>query len=162
MRVLVWNMSHRIESWNSLERLNANIALLNEARGPSEGLGERHALGGERTIGRDGYDRPWATAVVSSFPLREIDDALRSERSCPVMNPTGTMPYFLAAFSNRRRARSRAASSSNETRWNRLSAARTCASSWIGRRRRPWESMYANALSGRLARSRSLSRAICE
>ncbi|MEX2439611.1 MAG: hypothetical protein WD739_06995 [Actinomycetota bacterium] len=63
MKALVWNMAHRIESWNSLEPLNADIALLNEARVPSEGLGERHSFGGQRTIGRDGYDRPWATAV---------------------------------------------------------------------------------------------------
>jgi hypothetical protein len=57
------------------------------------------------------------------------------------MNPTGTMPYFFAAISSRRRAFSLAASSSNLIRSNRPSAARTCASSWIGSRRRPSESM---------------------
>jgi len=57
------------------------------------------------------------------------------------MKPTGTMPYFFAAFSSRRRARSLAASFSNLIRSNRPSAFRTCASSWIGSRRRPSESM---------------------
>ena len=76
------------------------------------------------------------------------------------MNPTGTIPYFLAAFSRRLRARSRAASSSNETRPNRARAARTCASSWMGRRRPPFESMYANALAGSFDRSLLFSRAI--
>lgn len=84
MKVFVWNMAHRIESWNSQERLNADIALLNEARVPSAGLGERDSLGGQRTIGRDGYDRPWATAVVSSYPMREIDDARGSRKGKPI------------------------------------------------------------------------------
>jgi hypothetical protein len=56
------------------------------------------------------------------------------------MKPTGTMPYFFAAFRSRVRVRSRAVSSSKPTRLNRASAFRTCASSWIGRRRRPGES----------------------
>ena len=38
----------------------------------------------------------------------------RSDWSCPVMNPTGTMPYFFAAVSSFFRARSRAGSSSND------------------------------------------------
>ena len=48
------------------------------------------------------------------------------------MNPTGMMPNRFAAFSNRCRARSRAASSSHATRSKRASALRTCASSLIG------------------------------
>jgi hypothetical protein len=80
------------------------------------------------------------TAPVGSVE-KSGDRSLRSDRSCPVMNPTGTMPYFFAAISNRRRAFSLAASSSNLIRSNRPSAARTCASSWIGSRRRPSESM---------------------
>ena len=88
--------------------------------------------------------------------------ALRSDCSWPVMNPTGTIPNFLAAFSSRLRARSRARSSSNLTWPNRASALRTCASSWIGSRRRPRESTYANALSGRSARFVVSSLAIAE
>src|SRR6476469_1617645 len=61
------------------------------------------------------------------------------------MNPIGTMPYFLAAVSSLLRARSRAASSSNLVWLKRASALRTCASSWIGKRRRPFESTYAKA-----------------
>jgi hypothetical protein len=80
------------------------------------------------------------TAPVGSVE-KSGDRSLRSDRSCPVMNPTGTMPYFFAAFSSRRRACSLAASFSNLTRSNRPSAARTWASSLIGRRRRPSESM---------------------
>ena len=67
--------------------------------------------------------------------------ALRSDRICPSMNPTGTMPNRLAAFSRRRRARSRAASFSKATRSNRASAFRTWDSSWIGSDRLPAESM---------------------
>ena len=73
------------------------------------------------------------------------------------MNPIGTTPYFFAALSSRVRASSRAASSSNATWLNRARALRTCDASLIGRRRRPCESMYANALSGRFARSLALS-----
>jgi hypothetical protein len=57
------------------------------------------------------------------------------------MKPTGTMPYFFAAFRSRVRVRSRSASFSKATRLNRARAFRTCASSWIGSRRRPRESM---------------------
>jgi hypothetical protein len=76
------------------------------------------------------------------------------------MKPTGTILYFLAAFRSRRRARSRAASFSKATWLKRASALRTCALSWIGSRRRPRASMYANALSGRRARLPALSRDI--
>src|SRR5262244_2665895 len=62
------------------------------------------------------------------------------------MKPIGTMPYFLAAVSSRLRARSRAASSSKLVWLKRASALRTCASSWIGKRRRPFESTYAKSV----------------
>ena len=68
------------------------------------------------------------------------------------MNPIGTIPYFLAAPRSFLRARSRAASSSKATWVKRASAFRTCDSSLIGRRFRPFESMYANALLGSFAR----------
>jgi hypothetical protein len=67
--------------------------------------------------------------------------AVRSLRSWPVMNPTGTIPCFFAAVSRRLRARSRADGLSNATRSNRDNAARTCGSSWIGSRRCPAPSM---------------------
>jgi hypothetical protein len=51
------------------------------------------------------------------------------------------MPCFFAAFSSWLRARCRAASSSKATWLNRASAFLTWASSWIGSRLRPWESM---------------------
>src|SRR5215467_7930660 len=73
------------------------------------------------------------------------------------MNPIGTMPYFLAAVSSFLRARSRAASSSNLVWLKRASALRTCASSWIGKRRRPFESTYAKAALGSSARVLALS-----
>src|SRR5262245_10623561 len=68
------------------------------------------------------------------------------------MKPIGTIPYFLAAPRRRLRARSRAASSSKATWLKRASALRTCDSSLIGRRLRPLESTYANALLGSFAR----------
>src|SRR5687767_9271969 len=73
--------------------------------------------------------------------------------SCELMKPIGMIPCFLAALSSRLRARSRAASSSKCTWLKRASAFRTCAASWMGRRRFPCESMYAKALSGSCARS---------
>src|SRR3954469_6848531 len=69
------------------------------------------------------------------------------------MKPIGMIPCFFAARSSRLRARSRASSLSNTTWLKRASAFRTCDASWIGSRRRPLESMYANALSGSWARS---------
>src|SRR6185503_5450100 len=73
------------------------------------------------------------------------------------MKPMGTIPYFLAAPRSRRRARSRASSSSNATWLKRASAFRTCGSSLIGSRRRPFESTYAKALLGSFARFFELS-----
>jgi hypothetical protein len=73
--------------------------------------------------------------------------------SCALTKPMGTIPCFLLALSSRMRALSRAPSSSKATWLNRARAFRTCAASWIGRRRLPRESMYANALSGSSARS---------
>src|SRR4051794_28826255 len=69
------------------------------------------------------------------------------------MKPIGWIPYFVAALSSRRRARSRTSSSSNATWLNLARAFRTCDASWIGRRRRACESMYAKAVSGSCARS---------
>src|SRR5258708_5431793 len=73
------------------------------------------------------------------------------------MNPIGTMPYFLAAVRSRLRARSPAASSSNLVWLKRASALRTCGSSWIGKRRRPFVSTYAKAALRRCARVFALS-----
>jgi hypothetical protein len=63
----------------------------------------------------------------------------RSDWSCPVMNPTGTMPYFFAAVSSFFRALARAARPRTHLLEARQ-ALRTCASSLIGRRRFPLES----------------------
>jgi len=77
---------------------------------------------------------------IRSFSTASRSAAELWERSWPVMNPTGTMPYFLAAFSSRVRERSRAASSSNVVWLKRARALRTCASSLMGRRLWPRES----------------------
>ena len=78
--------------------------------------------------------------------------------SCALMNPIGMIPCFFAALSSRLRARSRASSSSKATWLKRARALRTCDASWIGRRRRPRESICAKALSGSFRRSLALSR----
>jgi hypothetical protein len=70
-------MAHKTASWNTLGRVQADIALLNEARVPSKGV-SANLLGGERTEGRDSYKREWAAAILSPHPLREIDDATAS------------------------------------------------------------------------------------
>src|SRR6266581_4614897 len=91
-------------------------------------------------------------SVRTSLARASISPRMRTFCSWPVMKPTGTIPYFLAAFSSFVRARSRAASSSNVVWLKRDSALRTWAWSLIGRRRRPRESMYAKALLGNRAR----------
>jgi hypothetical protein len=55
--------------------------------------------------------------------------SFRCAWSCELMNPIGMIPCFFAARSNRLRARSRAASSSNATCPKRASALRTCEAS---------------------------------
>lgn len=37
MRVVVWNMAHKVASWAALEKLAAHIAHLNEARVQDQG-----------------------------------------------------------------------------------------------------------------------------
>jgi hypothetical protein len=86
MRVVAWNMAHRIASWPRLEELAADIALLGEARVPGRGL-DSAPLGGRKTEGRNGYKRPWAAAVVSPHPLREVKDARASRYGRPVKVP---------------------------------------------------------------------------
>jgi len=87
MRVVVWNMAHRVASWPVLEELAADVALLSEARVPKRLDG--NVIGGESTEGRDGYPRPWASAVVTHrhHELREIDDAHSSRRGQPIDIP---------------------------------------------------------------------------
>jgi hypothetical protein len=66
-------MAHDSRSWDVLDALGPDLALLNEARAPEEN-GER-ILGGRRTLGRDGYKRPWAAAIDARYELCEIHDA---------------------------------------------------------------------------------------
>jgi exonuclease III len=73
MKVVAWNMAHRIASWAVLKELGADIALLSEARVLK--TVKENVIGGVKTEGRDGYRRSWAAAVVSSHTLREIGDA---------------------------------------------------------------------------------------
>jgi hypothetical protein len=72
--VVVWNMQHKESAWEALARLQADVALLNEARVPDAGI-DVNVIGGHHTEGRDDYERPWAAAVVSPHALHEIDDA---------------------------------------------------------------------------------------
>jgi hypothetical protein len=51
MRVVVWNMGHKVASWRVLEELAADIALLSEARVPKGEL-EGNVLGGRKTDDR--------------------------------------------------------------------------------------------------------------
>jgi hypothetical protein len=73
MEVVVWNMNHRLNSWDGLRKLDPEIALLTEALVP-EDVGML-AQGGQRTEGRDGFPRAWAAAIVSKQKLRRIQDA---------------------------------------------------------------------------------------
>lgn len=86
VRVVAWNMAHKVASWTALEQLSADMALLSEARVPEGGL-DANVLGGMNTEGRDGYPRPWAAAVVSPHALREIQDARPSRRGRRVEVP---------------------------------------------------------------------------
>ena len=79
VRVVAWNMAHKVASWGALEQLSADVALLSEARVPDGGL-DANVLGGRNTEGRDGYPRPWAAALVSPHALREIQDARASRQ----------------------------------------------------------------------------------
>jgi hypothetical protein len=85
MKVVAWNMAHRVASWKALEKLDADIALLSEAR-VLKTVNE-NVLGGKKTEGRDRYSRPWATAVVSRHGLREIQDARASRYGRAVKVP---------------------------------------------------------------------------
>jgi len=84
--VVAWNMQHRQASWEALGRLRADVALLTEAKVPSSGI-EANVIGGQRTEGLDGNDRPWSAAVVSASPLRPIDDARASRYGRPIPIP---------------------------------------------------------------------------
>lgn len=77
MKTVVWNMAHKVEGWSALEGLGADVALLNEATPVPVGL---TAVSHGRTVGRDGYARPWSAAVISTYSLSAIDDARPSFR----------------------------------------------------------------------------------
>jgi hypothetical protein len=86
MRVVVWNMAHRVASWQVIDELVPDIALLSEARAP-KGI-QVNIVGGVSTKGLDGYRRSWATAVISGkHPLREVEDAHGSRRGKPIKVP---------------------------------------------------------------------------
>lgn len=72
LRVVVWNMAHKRDAWAALDRLEPDICLLNEALVPQSRRGLWSADG---THGRDSARRPWASAVLSRFPLVAIRDA---------------------------------------------------------------------------------------
>jgi hypothetical protein len=86
MKIVAWNMAHRLDGWDALEALDADISLLTEARVPAGSI-SGHVLGGEETKGLDGFRRPWASAVASAHDIREITDARASRRGRPIDIP---------------------------------------------------------------------------
>ncbi len=71
LTALVWNMEHK-PHWSALDRLEPDVALLNEAVVPDD----RAATWMPRvTTGRDGKLRPWTSAVLSPHELAPVDDA---------------------------------------------------------------------------------------
>jgi hypothetical protein len=72
LRVVVWNIAGNPRAWPALDRLAADIYLLNEAFVPTGRQGEWRSEG---TLGRDGKTRRWTAAVVSSFRSSRITDA---------------------------------------------------------------------------------------
>jgi hypothetical protein len=81
---VVWNMRHHVGNWGAVTALNADIALLCEATPPPKRV--KH-VGLGQTVGRDGYHRPWSTAVVSTRPPFEIADARASRYGRPLNLP---------------------------------------------------------------------------
>jgi endonuclease/exonuclease/phosphatase family metal-dependent hydrolase len=88
MEVVVWNMNHRVKSWQGLSELEADVALLSEARVPKD-IGIQ-AQGGQRTEGRDKYPRSWGAAIVSKHELRPIADARALRYGKPLNLPFET------------------------------------------------------------------------
>lgn len=72
LRVVVWNVAHRSGAWAALDRLDADICLLNEAIVPEGRIGVWSSIG---TLGRDGKKRRWTAAVVSKHPTQVITGA---------------------------------------------------------------------------------------
>lgn len=81
VRVVAWNLSHQRSraNWKAFGPegdLRCDIALLNEARRPPDGLAMKIVSRG-RTVGRDDViyggmkpGRPWATAIASPYPMQ--------------------------------------------------------------------------------------------
>jgi hypothetical protein len=95
MKVLVWNMRHRPENWEALRALQPDLALLCEASPAPDGI---KAVARGATTGRDGYFRPWSTAVISAYGVperrargrswpREVLDARASRYGRPLKLP---------------------------------------------------------------------------
>lgn len=71
VRVVVWNVAHRASTFDALEELQPDIALLNEAAPPSDSAG----IWRDCTLGRDAASRPWSSAILTPHPISEITDA---------------------------------------------------------------------------------------
>ena len=65
LKIIVWNLAHREESWRRLAEMDADIALVQEAAPPPPDVAQRIAIdsGPWKTDGA-GCNRPWRTAVV--------------------------------------------------------------------------------------------------
>lgn len=72
LRVVVWNVARKEAAWPALDRLNADVCLLNEAIVPTGRAGVWNPDG---TIGRDGKRRRWTAAIISGRQLSLIADA---------------------------------------------------------------------------------------
>jgi endonuclease/exonuclease/phosphatase family metal-dependent hydrolase len=72
LRVVVWNIAGKMRAWSALDRLKADIYLLNEAIVPVERQGVWSPTG---TRGRDQATRPWTAAVISRLRFSTIPDA---------------------------------------------------------------------------------------
>jgi endonuclease/exonuclease/phosphatase family metal-dependent hydrolase len=87
MRVLVWNMQGKTENWAKLAELDADVALLCEAR-VADYPSSDHIAGESTTVGLD-FERRWSTAIVSRHELSEVTDAKASRRGNPIDIPFG-------------------------------------------------------------------------
>ena len=74
LKIVSWNIGHRIDPWHRLLEVGADVALLQEAAEPPQAVAERIAVspGPWRTTGADA-SRPWRAAVVRLSERVEVD-----------------------------------------------------------------------------------------
>jgi hypothetical protein len=96
MKVVVWNMNHRVKSWEGLARLDGDVALLSEARVPKT-LGMSAQGGERRTARRVGR----SLVLVVGLPLLTlgltVGKAAASGAGRVTIYPGIDVPYEIAA-----------------------------------------------------------------